>query len=52
LLQALLKAKADKAPLNADSFVVNTPDEVYAAISQLRQKPTVKQPTPSQQGAD
>ena len=47
LLQALRKAKTDKTPPRADSFVLNTPDEVYAIISQLRQKPTVKQSTPS-----
>jgi hypothetical protein len=46
LLEALRKVKADKTPPSADSFVLNTPDEVYAIISQLRQKPAAKQSTP------
>ncbi len=50
LLEALRKAKADKTPPVADSFVLNTPDEVYPIIGQLKPKPAVKQPTPSQQG--
>jgi hypothetical protein len=48
LLQALRKAKAEKIPPLADSFVVNTPDEVYPIIAQLMQKPTAKQSTPSE----
>jgi hypothetical protein len=48
LLQALRKAKADKIPPIADSFVVNTPDEVYPIITQLKQKQAAKQSTPSQ----
>ena len=47
LLEALRKVKADKIPPCADSFVVNTPDEVFPLLSQIRQRPSVKQPTPS-----
>ena len=47
LLEALRKIKADKTAPTADSFVLNTPDEVYPVISQLRQKPIFKQPTAS-----
>jgi len=48
LLLALRKAKADKIPPIADSFVVNTSDEVYPIIAQLKQKQTAKQETPSE----
>lgn len=47
LLQALRKAKADKIPPIADSFVVNTSDEVYPVIAQLKQAQAAKQSTPS-----
>jgi hypothetical protein len=47
LLDALRKIKADKIPPIADSFVLNTHDEVYPVISQLRQKPTERQSTHS-----
>lgn len=40
LLEALRKTKAEKTLPRADSFVVNSPDEVYTIISQLRQKPS------------
>jgi hypothetical protein len=50
LLEALRKVKADKTPPVADSFVLNSPDEVYPIISQLKQKLAVKQATPFQQG--
>lgn len=47
LLQALRKAKADKIPPIADSFVIHTSDEVYPVIAQLKQKQAAKQPTPT-----
>jgi hypothetical protein len=47
LLEALRKVKADKTPPTADSFVLNTPDEVFPVISQLRQKPSANQTTSS-----
>jgi hypothetical protein len=47
LLEALRKVKADKIPPCADSFVVNTPDEVFSLLSQIRQKTTGNQATPS-----
>jgi len=43
LLSALRKVKADKTPPIADSFVINTSDEVYPILSQLRQRPTARQ---------
>jgi len=49
LLDALRKVKADKTPPIADSFVINTPDEVYAVISQLSQKPAAGRQTTSQE---
>jgi hypothetical protein len=48
LLDALRKVKADRIPPAADSFVLNTPDEVFALLSQLKRKPNFKQPTPSE----
>jgi hypothetical protein len=51
LLDALRKVKADKTPPVADSFVLNTPDEVYPVITQLKQKPAAKQSAISQQRA-
>jgi len=47
LLDALRRVKADKTPPTADSFVLNSPDEVYPIICQLRQKPTAKPATTS-----
>jgi len=47
LLQALRKAKAEKIPPFADSFAVNTPDEVYPIITQLKQKQAARQSTPT-----
>jgi len=47
LLDALRKVKADKTPPIADSFVINTHDEVYAVIAQLNQRPAAKQSTVS-----
>jgi hypothetical protein len=41
LLEALHKVKADKIPPHADSFVVNSPGEVYEILSQLKHKSTV-----------
>jgi hypothetical protein len=52
LLDALRKVKADKLPPTADSFVLISSGEVFSIVSQLRQKPTASQSTPSQQGAD
>jgi hypothetical protein len=40
LLEALRSIKADKTPPRADSFVINSPDEVYAILRQLKLKPT------------
>ena len=48
LLQALRKAKTDKLPPRADSFVVNSHAEVYPIINQLRQKPTARHSTTAQ----
>jgi len=47
LLDALRKVKADKVPPIADSFVINTSDEVYPVISQIKQRPTARQTTAS-----
>ena len=47
LLQALRRVKTDRTPPKADSFVVNTPDEVYPIISQLRQRPAASHSTAS-----
>jgi hypothetical protein len=40
LLAALRKVNADKTPPLADSFVVNTPDEVFELVTYLRKKAT------------
>jgi hypothetical protein len=40
LLEALRKIKADRIPPRADSFVVNSSDEVFAIINQLKQRST------------
>lgn len=37
LLDALRKVKSDNIPPLADSFVINTSDEVYPILSQLKQ---------------
>jgi hypothetical protein len=47
LLQTLRKVKADVVGPRADSFVINTTDEVYGVIAQLKQKHTVKHSMPS-----
>jgi len=47
LLDALRKVKADKTPPVADSFVLNTPDEIYPVIAQLKPRPTARQTTAS-----
>ena len=47
LLDALRNVKADKTPPIADSFVLISSDEVYPIISQLKQRPTARQTTPS-----
>jgi hypothetical protein len=43
LLHAVRKAKVDKTFPIADSFVINTHDEVYPIITQLKQKQAAKQ---------
>jgi hypothetical protein len=43
LLHAVRKAKEDKTFPIADSFMINTHDEVYAIITQLKQKQAAKQ---------
>jgi hypothetical protein len=50
LLDALRKVKADTTPPIADSFVLNTHDEVYPLISQLKPKPITRHTTPSEEG--
>ncbi|MGD0939681.1 MAG: hypothetical protein ABR905_08200 [Terracidiphilus sp.] len=42
LLDALRKVKAEKTPPVADSFVLNTPDEVYPVIGQIKQRREAK----------
>lgn len=51
LLDALRKVKADKTPPIADSFVLNTPDEVYPVIAQLKLQPAARHSTISTQRA-
>jgi hypothetical protein len=51
LLDALRRVKADKTPPIADSFVINSPDEVYPVISQLKQSTTPKQEVTSRERA-
>ena len=49
LLDALRKVKADKTPPIADSFVLNTPDEVYPILGQLKPKPITRPVAPSEE---
>jgi hypothetical protein len=51
LLEALRKVKADKTPPVADSFVLNTPDEVYPILAQLKERPTPRRQTTSPERA-
>lgn len=49
LLEALRNIKADRIAPLADSFVINSHDEVYSIIDQLKNRPPAKPSTPSQQ---
>ncbi|MGD0097269.1 MAG: hypothetical protein ABSB60_12295 [Terracidiphilus sp.] len=43
LLEALRKIKADKTAPTADSFVLNSTEEVYPLLSQIKQRPGARQ---------
>ena len=43
LLAALRRANADKTPPHADSFVINSPDEVFELVTYLRKKAKEKE---------
>jgi hypothetical protein len=52
LLETLRKVKADKIGLRADSFVINSSDEVFGVIAQLKERHSARNSVASHQETD